>query len=794
MTRFFLWLYRFFRAHRVVFLSLLILSFAFFIWFGLKIRLEENITALLPKTEKSRECEVAFGDIRIKDKVFVQLRSRDGSASPAELAAAMDSFMETMLRRDSAGLTCNCLWKLDSDDMMNLVYYGLEALPCHLGASFYEAMDSLVFGDRIAPDDIGRFLSVEPALASFTIAGGQLFSADTTLALAFVSPSFHSLETAKSCELEALVSASADEFSAAYPGFEVLYHGFVIEGAFNSGQIKKDIFWTTGISLLLICLLIGISFKGRWTLAQMLLPVLYGTFFSLACMYFLKGSLSLIALGIGAIVLGVAISYCLHVITHYKFMHDVETVIREQAKPVCLGCITTVGAFMGLLLTSSELLHDFGIFASLALAGTTFFSLAFLPQFFGGNPDKNEKVFSVVNRINSYPLDRNVPVVVIVVLVCLVCIFTSRKVRFDSDLNNIGYKEPKVVRSMQLYNEKINGSHFQAYYASLSTDLDSAILGSRKLARLLDSLKKAGDIYSFSSSEGLLVPRSEQEANIRRWKEYWTPDRVSYVYGLLKKESAAGGWNLGGFDIPETFRLMAESDFEPQSLYDAGVIPEALMCNFVERTDSGWLVFTEVKMDEERKMEIFEKIDKGGNTIAMDPFYYTGDMVEIVRDDFNKVLLVSSIFVFLVLLLSFRSLIVAGIAFLPMMLSWYVVQGIMAIFGIEFNLINIMISTFVFGIGVDYSIFVIAGLINKNRYRSYRLLTCHKAAIFFSGIILMIVTSSLLFATHPAIHSIGVSTIIGMSSTILITYSLQPLLFRAAMKVPLLRKEALHAR
>ena len=45
-----------------------------------------------------------------------------------------------------------------------------------------------------------------------------------------------------------------------------------------------------------------------------------------------------------------------------------------------------------------------------------------------------------------------------------------------------------------------------------------------------------------------------------------------------------------------------------------------------------------------------------------------------------------------------------------MFISWYVMQGYMAIFNLEFNLINIVISTFIYGIGVDYSIFVMEGL------------------------------------------------------------------------------------
>ena len=137
----------------------------------------------------------------------------------------------------------------------------------------------------------------------------------------------------------------------------------------------------------------------------------------------------------------------------------------------------------------------------------------------------------------------------------------------------------------------------------------------------------------------------------------------------------------------------------------------------------------------------------------------------------------------LVLLVSFRNAWVALLAFLPMGLSWYVVQGWMAIFGLEFNLLNIVISTFVCGIGVDYSIFVMQGLLASARGRDDRLLQYHKTAIFFSAFVLLVVILSLLLALHPAIRSIGWCSFIGMGSTILITYTLQPLLFRLMLRL-----------
>ena len=136
----------------------------------------------------------------------------------------------------------------------------------------------------------------------------------------------------------------------------------------------------------------------------------------------------------------------------------------------------------------------------------------------------------------------------------------------------------------------------------------------------------------------------------------------------------------------------------------------------------------------------------------------------------------------LVLLLSFRNVLVALIAFMPMFFSWYIVEGIMALCGIQFNLINIVISTFIFGIGVDYSIFVMEGLLTEARTGTKNLLESHKMAIFFSAFVLMVVVVALLFAKHPSIHSIGVSTLIGMAATILITYTLEPFLFRQFMK------------
>ena len=68
------------------------------------------------------------------------------------------------------------------------------------------------------------------------------------------------------------------------------------------------------------------------------------------------------------------------------------------------------------------------------------------------------------------------------------------------------------------------------------------------------------------------------------------------------------------------------------------------------------------------------------------------------------------------------------------------------------------------------------------------MLAYHKVAIFYSAMVLAIVTFSLIFARHPAIRSIGLITLIGMASTILLTYSLQPWLFRILTRYSFFRR------
>ena len=776
---------------------------------------EEDITKLLPSTGDTSET-LAFSQLKVKDKIFVQVTSRDEAdpLSPDDLIEICDELTESITEADtSTGYVADILSQVDEMMLVDVVSYLADNFPLFVDTASYTDIAALInedsiranvgktkaalstqagiaMKDMLAADPIGmrsvvinKIKDIKDGLGnSQTMYEGHLFTPDTTVALAYISPNFKSYDSKAGQKLVSLLENEIAKCETAHPDCEILFHGAPVQSVNNSRQIKKDLCMTLAVSMLLVCIGIGICFKNKSTIPMLICPVIYGAVFALAMMYLVKGTMSLMALGIGAIVLGVALSYCLHVITHYKYVSTPERVLQDQATPVFLGCLTTIGSFLGLLLTSSELLSDFGLFASFGLVGTTFFSLVYLPHFF--NPERNKrsrKAFRALERFNSHRFEKHKWLIAAIIVISCVCFYTQRFVTFDADLTHINYTADEVKRSQALLQSKTQPGLVTTYYATSDSSLDEALAKSRALYSTLDSLKAKGKVRGFSKAASIFPTEAEQEARLEAWSDFWCNERIEETDRLISKACAAEGINPSFFSA---FDDVLTTDYEYVNPYEDELLPAGLMANIIEYTDSVYMVFTSVQMKQEDKKLVGKALVAATGCVVVDPMFYTEEMVQTINKDFNTALNISMAFVFIILLISYRNLILAIVAFIPMTLSWFIVLGVMGIFGLQFNLINIVISTFIFGIGVDYSIFVMDGLLSKARSQSEpQLLVYHKTAIFFSALTLIISTGSLLLASHPALASIGIATIIGMSSAVVLAYSLQPFLYHGLVKL-----------
>ena len=814
MTDSFIRLYHYFRSHQLVcWLSMAVL-FIVFGWFATRIHLEEDIDKLMPSSRnEDGSIKLAFADLKIKDKTFLLFESLQEGMTPEQLSEICDQFVDTLLQRDSMSHTIeDVFYQLPEDLMVDGVDYLSAHFPAYIDTTVYARLDTLLthehfvrqmqqnyndlqsevgelFPELIQMDPMGmRTVLAEqfsPLLnggtGSYKTINGHFFVPDSTVCLAFITPHFSATNTGQGSALFEMMNEQIEEFAKSHPDVRISYHGTPASGYYNSSQIKRDLTTTITGALVLVLVFLLVSFR-RWdTIPLLLLPVVFGTLFGLTMMYFIKGQFSLLALGIGGVVLGVALSYVLHVLTHQQYVGDVEQMLRDQVKPVWLGCLTTIGSFAGLIFIQTDLLRDFGLFAAFAILGTTLFSLTYLPQFLKEKQSAMHS-FAWIGKINTYPFDRKKPLLVVIVVLMVVCIgaYLVGGTRFDADMHNLGYEAELTEHSEQVLRDKTYTGDKQKYFASKGKTMEEAIANFALLDQKLDSLQQLGLVKSYTHTNQIFVPLTVQQQRIDAWKAYWTEERQSKVRRLIAETASQAGLTQDAFD---TFFEKVAEEYEPDALYKANLIPAGYQSTLMEQSyDGSYMCFTSVRCanDSVRSSEsdyirICDAIAQRPELLVLDTYYYTTDTLMRMSEDFNVLQWLSMAFVFVVLLLSFHfNLKYTILGFLPILLSWMIVLGAMVLFDIRFNLISIIISTFIFGIGVDYSIFVMDGLTRQDQQK----LTFHKTAIFLSAVTLITTVSSMLIASHPAIRSVGFSTLVGLLSAVILSYVLQPAIFR----------------
>lgn len=817
--------FEFLRKRRIVFWGVVFLIVVGLSSLASRCVFEENIFKLLPEPEgeAQEDFRVTFTDLKLKDKIFIQAVPRtpeegetDYEAPDAEtLAAALDLFMDSLTaateERHSILYT---LSYIDPSMLMDVASYAMVHMPEYVDADA-ALLDSLCSPEHVRyqleqymalmETDMGENLydlmtydpcgialgAVKQKLPAGLLDGvmensdrpsrfqyGHLYAPDAQACLGFITPNFGTDNSREASKLVATMREVREHVRATYPDVDILMHGAIVVAGGNSNRMRTDIYWTVGIAMGIIFILMALTLKRPSYLMITVMALVFGVITALAGVYLAQTSLSLMSLGIGCIVIGVAFSYVLHVLIHYLYTGSIEDTLKEQSKPVLVGALTTIGAFAGLLFTNSPLLNDFGLFALLMIAGTTVLSLIVAPHLLPRRFTPNKKAFTVLEKMNAYHIDRNKPIVIITVLWVAVCICFSGQYKFDNDLRHISYLEPESVYAQNHWNSLMNEGFNQQYYASVAHSYDEALEQLPSIEQAVDSLRAIGLVEKGLNRSWLMPSLSKQQERLDAWQAYFTPAKRKQVWHTICAECNRLSIDPSLFD---NFQELMANPAEPELIVETDILPPEVLENFVEQKSGLYLVYFSVKNLPENTLAVNDCLTKVDGCMLMNPYYYCKNLVELIHDDFNLIMWISMGFVLLLLLITYRNIWLTLIALLPMLLSWYTVLGAMALFGQTFNLVNIIVSSFVFGIGVDYSVFIMEGL--RKGDDDNPTMVYNKTAITMSATILVICMFVLGFAVHPAVSSISFASTVGMITTIMLSYTIEPILYRFYMKI-----------
>ena len=820
MNKFFLSIYDRLSRNKPLSIALLLVITALCVFSALRLDYKENIADFLPTDPEKERYTSVYNDLGNQGQITVIFATDttqfDGDEAIDAVIEAMDAFERHWKATDTTQIVSDLQCRVDGSQVFDAIDFIRENQALFLTESDYRRMDSLLANpDHVATSmaNIKRTLSMptagfvvegikadplnlySPALQrlnalnptlNYRMEDEYLFNESGDKGFAFFSSPFSGSDTQGNAKIVDLLDKVIEQTQSEHPEVRISAVGAPTIAVTNARQIKHDSYLSIALALVLIFGILMFTMARKRNLLWLGIAILFGWIFALAVIALFKSSISIIVVGIGSVIVGIAVNYPLHYLDHIKQEPNKREALKDVIQPLVIGNVTTVAAFACLVFVKAEAMRDLGLFGALTLVGTILFVMVFLPLF-AVVPKKTKKLFVDDGKAPSETW-RKIKLYAFwpLVIITLILAYFGKEAAFDADLHNINYMTRQEQEDLALLSESLQkeGETDLIYVVSEAADFQEAIKQNESIiANLRQSVPDSME-YSISGMDGLLPSVERQEKSLALWQEFW--QRHAGLAEQVKAEAVKAGFTENAFDaftdgIAKTYEPLQEDEMEPLL---------ALCGTYMLQHDSLARVVNFVRVPMEESETLKEQVRKvivsndgpstGSGTLT-DGFAFSisdvgNNLVSALSSDFDYILYVCSIVVFFFLCLSFGRLELALLAFLPLTVGWAWILGIMNLVDIKFNIINIILATFIFGQGDDYTIFITEGLLYEYAYGK-RMLKNYRNSVILSGVLMFIGIGTLIFAKHPAMRSLAEVAIIGMATVVFMACYLPPIVF-----------------
>jgi len=800
LDNFFFHIYQYLDQHRRIAWFILLAAISLLALLGSRVSFEEDISKLIPVDEEHQDLKKVLNSVKFKDKIIVNISiGKEGDIN--DLTAYASAYLDSLEAHPEFRIV-SIQGRSGDEDMASVMEFAYENAPLLLEESDYEKIaaeledDSIKektksnFRTLISPsgiivkkgilrDPLGiSFIALEKLKQlslgdDFTMHEGFLVNVNKTNLLLFISPGMGSTETGQN---ELLVNYLHDldlDLASAFAGkAKSQVFGSPLVAVANAHQIKHDINLTVGIAMLLLLLIFILFYRNVSVPLLLFTPSIFGALLAIAILVLIRDEISAISLGIGAVLIGITLDYSLHILTHLRIEPDVRGLYKDVSRPILMSSLTTSLAFACLLLIDSQALQDLGLFAGISVLGASCFALIFIPLVY--RPKQVERPrMTLLDKVAAYPIHKNRWAAIGLILLTLICMFQYDQVIFDKDLNNLNFFPVELQQAEKDLDALTDFSSRSIYFCTYDDSLQTAIETNGILFQMLRTMEQEGKIKDFSSIGGIVLSKAAQEKRIARWKSFWVKERIDATRNSLITHGSELGFN------PETFSefyMLLDKDFKTLGMHDYDALSLVHLDDFLSEVEGFNTITTLVKVSDEQEAALKASFKGMDHVLAIDRKEMNEIFLGDLKNEFNELILYSFIVVTLILLIFYRDIPMTLVTLIPVCLTWFLTIGLMAFLGISFNIFNIIISTFIFGLGIDYSIFISNGLLRSLRTGENNLST-YRTSILLSLLTTVLGIGVLVFAEHPALYTISVVCMIGVISAVLMSFTLQPILF-----------------
>ena len=801
MHNFLIAIHTFANKHKFLSFGILFSMLLVFGFFASRITFQENINQLIPSSDQSSVTAKVLEQVDFADKIAIIITSKK-KGSPEDLSQYATVFLDSV-KASCAPYIGKIQGKIADENIQETFDFVSANLPLFLDKEDYATIQNKIQKDSIAEavegnyktllsptgivskdfilrDPLGiSFLALKKLQQlgvgdDFELHNGFVTTKDKKNILLFITPKLAANETDKNTLFIEKLNAIKESLNARFNDKVAMsYFGSTPVAVANATQIKSDVQNTAIFATISLMLILIYFYRSVLTPIIIFVPSLFGALFALAVLYFWKGTISAISLGISSILLGETTDYSIYVLTHLRNNKNVKLLYKDITKPLLLCGITTAITFLCLFFIKSEALKDLGIFASLSVISTTLFSLVLIPLLYKTENKVLIPNNNIIDKLGSYSYHKSKFLIGSVLVLLVISFFTYSKVTFNDDLSAINFMTPELKKAEKELESITAISSKSIYLATYGKSYDEVLNNNNILFGELEKEKKASEIQNFSSIGGIVFSEAMQKQKILQWNTFWDNQKRIDLKNRLIANGNTFGFKASSFS---NFYDTLDKEFEPIPFSEYAKVKSFFLEEFIAEKNGFYTISTLVKVPINKRDAFVNKIKTQENIVIIDRQETNETFLGTLKTNFEDLVNYSFIAVFFILVFAFRKIELVIVSIIPIMTSWIFTTGLMGIFGFQFNVVNIIVCTLIFGIGVDYSIFMTSALQKEHTFGSKQLAS-YRTSILLSVATTLLGIGVLVFAKHPALKSISIISVIGIFSALLITFIIQPLVF-----------------
>jgi uncharacterized protein len=526
----------------------------------------------------------------------------------------------------------------------------------------------------------------------------------------------------------------------------------------NANVIKKDlviVLVASSLGLCIVFLLLLRHWRAIFVFAAPCVAVTAAILLTAA----IFGRISAITVGFGAVLLGIADDYGLHMffVLRRRESDPVECA-KHLAVPVTVSWASTVSVFVILLWSNVPIQRQLAIFSIAGLTISLSIAYLWLPHWVGSDTHNPLKPIPPMSPRSRYWI------IIAWLAIMLVLLPQCFKVQFDGDMRNIGVVPKDVFEDEQLLRDVWADPRGRAMVAVSDSNIESLLQTNEKVNAELTRICGQGQSAGLAS---LLPSRATQEANLLRWRQFWSEQgRLEQLRESLNVQSRNLHFSQGAF---EPFLQSLTEEHQPFDIGELRGIAGPLVEPFFLQ-QSGGIGLINFIPDDEQTIEALNKsgLNSSPGVSILSQKRFSSILRRLLVGEFRRLFILTVITIVFVLAVILQRISRVILCLLPAITGIEIMLAVMGLLNMKINIFNVAATVLVIGLSIDYGVFMVH---KKSSATDLSVITSAITTIGGFG--------ALALAHHPAMFSLGITVFFGLiPSTICSLFVLPALQYR----------------